>query len=56
VVVFSAEGSYLFDIDSFSGSAIAPAAAARGWNGALYVADLKSRSILVYRLLSPRDE
>jgi len=56
IVVYSPEGAHLLDIDSFSTAAIAPAAAAAGWDDALYVADLKSRSILIYRLLPARDE
>ncbi|MCX5752528.1 MAG: NHL repeat-containing protein [Candidatus Krumholzibacteria bacterium] len=55
VSVFTAEGARVTDIDSFSGEAISPAAAAAGWDGALYVADLKSRSVLVYRLFYPRE-
>jgi tripartite motif-containing protein 71 len=55
ISVFTAEGEYVADIDSFAGEAIAPAATAAGWDGALYVADLKSRSVLVYRLLYPRE-
>ena len=55
VSVFTVEGVHLADIDSFAGAAISPAAAAAGWDGALYVADLKSRSVLVYRLLYPRE-
>ena len=54
VSVFTAEGEHVTDIDSCSGEAISPAAAAAGWDGALYVADLKSRSVLVYRLHYPR--
>jgi tripartite motif-containing protein 71 len=50
VSVFTDRGRYVTDIDSFAGTAIAPAAAAAGWDGTLYVADLKSRSVLVYRL------
>jgi DNA-binding beta-propeller fold protein YncE len=56
ISVFSAGGTYVTAVDSFAGNAIAPAAAAVGWNGKLYVADLKSRSILVYRLNSSRDK
>jgi tripartite motif-containing protein 71 len=56
IFVFDARGSYVTDIHAYGGEAISPAAAAAGWNGALYVADLKSRSILVYRLLYPREK
>ncbi len=55
VSVFTARGEHVTDIDSCSGKAISPAAAAAGWDGALYVADLKSRSVLVYRLHYPRE-
>ena len=55
ISVFTAEGAHVTDVDSFAGAAISPAAAAAGWDGALYVADLKSRSVLVYRLLYPRE-
>ena len=56
ISVFSAGGTYLTAVDAFAGNAIAPAAAAVGWDGKLYVADLKSRSVLVYRLIYPRDK
>jgi tripartite motif-containing protein 71 len=54
ISVFTGAGEYVTGIDSFSGEAISPAAAAVGWDGSLYVADLKSRSVLVYRILYPR--
>jgi tripartite motif-containing protein 71 len=56
ILAFSAGGAYLAAVDSYSGNPISPAAIANGWDGTLYVADLKSRSILVYRLLSPREK
>jgi hypothetical protein len=43
-------------IDSFEGQAIKPSALALDWGNNLYVADLKSRSILVYRLIYPPRE
>ena len=55
ISVFTAGGEHATDIDSYSGEDISPAAAAAGWDGSLYVADLKSRSVLVYRLLYPRE-
>ena len=55
VSVFTATGEHVTDIDSCLGKAISPAAAAAGWDGTLYVADLKSRSVLVYRLHYPRE-
>jgi|WetSurMetagenome_2_1015567.scaffolds.fasta_scaffold22978_1 DNA-binding beta-propeller fold protein YncE len=48
-------GAHVTYIDSCSGEPIQPAAAAAGWDGTLYVADLKSRSVLVYRLHYPRE-
>jgi DNA-binding beta-propeller fold protein YncE len=56
ISVFNFDGSYVTAVDAYGGNAIAPAAAAVGWDGKLYVADLKSRSVLVYRLNSPRDK
>jgi len=56
ISAFSAGGTYITAVDAFAGNAIAPAAAAVGWDGKLYVADLKSRSVLVYRLNSSRDK
>jgi len=56
ISVFSADGTYVTAVDAFAGNAIAPAAAAVGWDGKLYVADLKSRSVLVYRLNSSREK
>jgi DNA-binding beta-propeller fold protein YncE len=56
ISVFTADGGYVTEIDSCSGETISPAAAAAGWDGSLYVADLKSRSVLVYRLLYRREE
>jgi DNA-binding beta-propeller fold protein YncE len=50
ISVFAAEGGLVTDIDSYAGEAISPAAAAVGWDNTLYVADLKSRSVIVYRL------
>ncbi len=53
IFVFTAEGEFVTDIDSYAGEAISPAAAAAGWDNTLYVADLKSRSVIVYRLRYP---
>lgn len=52
-LVFSPDGEFYFDIDSFHGNAIKPAAIAIGWNDYIYIADINSRSILVYHLLYP---
>ncbi|MBN1163522.1 MAG: hypothetical protein JXB45_03010 [Candidatus Krumholzibacteriota bacterium] len=55
ISVFSLSGDYLFDIDSCREREIAPSSAAIGWDDVLYVADLKSRSILLYKLIySPK--
>jgi hypothetical protein len=51
VYLFTEEGAFSMAIDSFGSDPIKPAACAVGWNGHLYVADLRSRSVLVYRLL-----
>jgi len=56
ILVFSSSGVLLADVDTYAGRAISPAAAVCGWDGTLHVADLKSRSILVYRLLYPREQ
>lgn len=53
VFVFSPEWESLLDVGSYEGEAISPAALTVGWDDFLYVADLKSRSILVFRLLYP---
>jgi tripartite motif-containing protein 71 len=54
VFIFDSGGSFVTDIHLYGGEAISPAAAVAAWDGTLYVADLKSRSILVYRVLHPR--
>ena len=54
LVLFSAGGVYLETVASFGGRAISPSAAAAVWDGRLYVADLASRSVLVYRLVYRR--
>ena len=56
VFIFESDGSYVTDIHSYKGEAISPTAAVAAWDGALYVADLRSRSILVYRILHPREK
>ncbi len=50
VIVFSRDGEAVAAIDSFDGEPISPAACACDWNDYLYVADLHSRSVLVFRL------
>lgn len=50
VIVFSQDGEAVAAIDSFDGEPISPAACASDWNDYLYVADLHSRSVLVFHL------
>ena len=53
VFVYSPEGDYLTVIASYSGKKISPSALTVDLNNNLYVADLLSRSILIYRLFYP---
>jgi len=48
--VFDPGGELLDRIDSYGGEKIAPASAAIGWDDRLYVADLRSKSVLALRL------
>jgi sugar lactone lactonase YvrE len=48
--VFDPEGRLIEMIESHGGEAIIPASAAIGWDDRLYVTDLRSRTVLVYRL------
>jgi hypothetical protein len=48
--VLTPEGRLLDRITSYGGAGIVPASAAIGWNDLLYVTDLRSKSVLVYRL------
>ncbi len=50
IFVFSIEGDLLMSIDSYGGEGISPAAAAIGWDDHLYVTDLRSKSVLMFRL------
>jgi hypothetical protein len=50
VFVFSIEGKLLIEIDSHGGEPISPTAAAVGWDDHLYITDLRSKSVLMYRL------
>jgi DNA-binding beta-propeller fold protein YncE len=50
IFVLTKEGGFSMTIDSFDGDSISPAACAVDWNGYLFVADLRSRSVLMYRL------
>lgn len=53
--LYSTSLDHIADVGTFGGEPVSPAAAAAGWNGELYVADLVSRSIVVYRLVYPDD-
>lgn len=53
IVVYAGGDTPALEIDSFAGRPIVPSALATDWSNDLYVADLKSRSILVYRLVYP---
>ena len=48
--VFNPDGRLLDRIESHGGDGIVPTSAAIGWNDQLYVTDLRSKAILVYRL------
>jgi DNA-binding beta-propeller fold protein YncE len=48
--VFTPEGRFLDRIDSHGGEGIIPTSAAIGWDDLLYVTDLRSKSVLAYRL------
>ena len=50
IFVFSTEGDLLMKIDSYGGEGISPAAAAIGWDDHLYVTDLRSGAVLMFRL------
>ena len=50
IFVFSIEGDLRMSIDSYGGEGISPAAAAIGWDENLYVTDLRSKSVLMFRL------
>lgn len=53
VIVCSAAGRELRSIEEYEQERISPAAVAVSWNDRLYVADLATRSILVYRIRYP---
>jgi DNA-binding beta-propeller fold protein YncE len=50
IFVFGPEGRFLDRIDSHGGEGIIPTSAAIGWDDLLYVTDLRSKSVLAYRL------
>jgi hypothetical protein len=50
IFIFSTEGVLLMRIDSYGGEPISPSAAAIGWDDHLYVTDLRSGSVLMFRL------
>lgn len=53
ITIYASDGAAVSGIDSFDGLSIKPSALALDWGTGLYVADLKSRSVLVYRLTYP---
>ena len=53
VFVYSPEGNYITGINSYSEKRISPSALTVDLNDNLFVADLLSRSILIYRLVYP---
>ncbi|UCF06743.1 MAG: NHL repeat-containing protein [bacterium] len=53
VVVFTAGGEFVLNIETYGDAEIAPASLTVGWNDRLYIADLVSRSILVYDIHYP---
>lgn len=53
VYQFCSDGSFGSTIESFLGKPLSPSAVAAGWNDDLYVADIRSRSVLVFRLEYP---
>ncbi|MFO7914383.1 MAG: NHL repeat-containing protein [Candidatus Krumholzibacteriales bacterium] len=56
VFAYSPGGEYITAIDSYSGKKISPSALTVDLNDNLFVADLLSRSILIYRLVYPDNE
>jgi streptogramin lyase len=56
VSVYSPAGRFITLIDSYSEDKIAPSALAVDLNDNLYVADLRSGSVLIYRLVYPEKE
>jgi len=53
VFVYSAGGEFITEIISYSGRSISPSAVTADFNGNLFVADLLSRSVVIYRLVYP---
>lgn len=53
VYIFDSNARYVQKIDSYLGTTIAPSAAAVGWNDHLYIADIRSHSILVFKMVYP---
>ncbi len=56
VLIFSPDLSFKGRIDSFGGMKISPSAVATDWNGGLYIADIRSGSILVMKRVDSVDE
>ena len=53
VYIFDPEARYIQKIDSYSGKEIAPSAVTVGWDDHLYIADIRSHSILVFKMVYP---
>ena len=56
VFIFSPDLSFKGKIDSFGGMKISPSAVAADWNGGLYIADIRSGSVLVMKRVDSVDE
>jgi len=50
VLVVRPDGEVLYTVDSFNDKQIVPTAVACGWNSELFVTDMKSHSVLVYKI------
>ncbi len=53
ILVFLPGGEFAGSYNSFDGNEIVPVSMALGWNSYLYVSDLRSHSILVFRIIYP---
>ncbi len=53
VYIFGPDGEYIQKIDSHQGDKISPSCVAAGWNDLLYIADIRSRSIVVFKMSYP---
>ena len=53
VYIFDPKAKYIQKIDSYLSNKIAPSAVAAGWDDHLYIADIRSHSILVFKMVYP---